>query len=241
MSSSGRDPSIEAAAILLRRVQALRLQHGGTRPERIDKLLDDARKIDSTLREQRRSSAARLSFFDALGLGDDELAHSRFLAFLLDPGARHDQGAFFLKSFLARFGVARAANPPGLEAASVCVEFAVGQNRLDIVILLPNFGAVCIENKTWSGEGREQISRYQQWLASIPEGPKQLIFLTPDGRHASTAGTSNVPPTPISYADLAKWLLEQQGSVPEKLRHVLEMYADACLQLHASVKNGGTK
>lgn len=224
---------------MLRQVQALRARYGGTRPERVSNMLARARRIDADLCEQRRSTATRFNFFDALGLGDDELAHSRFLAFLLDPGGRHDQGAFFLGSFLARFGAAQAANPPNLEAASVCVEFSAGQDRLDIVMLLPNFGAVCIENKTWSGEGKDQIARYQRWLAGIPDGPKQLIFLTPDGRHATTAVTHGAPVTPVSYAELAEWLQKLRDRVPERLRHVLEMYADACLQLHANVNRRG--
>jgi hypothetical protein len=149
------------------------------------------------------------------------VAHSRFLAFLLDPCAAHDQGALFLETFLARFGFMMRPIP-GLDASSVCTEFAVAGDRLDIVIFLPQFGVLCIENKTWSDEGQEQIRRYQRWMASLPHGPKQLVFLTPDGRDSATAEPGGIPVTAVSYRAIGEWLNAPELVVPPRLRTALD-------------------
>src|SRR5574337_738498 len=45
---------------------------------------------------------AEFNIFEALGIVRQELRHSDFLSFLLNPAERHGIGDYFLKSFLIR-------------------------------------------------------------------------------------------------------------------------------------------
>jgi hypothetical protein len=227
-----REIGIEEAASLIRRVGAVRAAHAPRRCKRIATLLRRARSVVSDYLDQLRTNAPRLNLFSALGICDDEFSHSRFLAFLLDPAESHDQRALFLHSFLARFAPRLLASPGDLHAAFVRREFAAGSDRPDIVVFLPGVGVLCIENKTWSKEGPRQIARYQDWLASQGRGTKQLVFLTPAGREPRTAKRCAIPVTPVSYGAIAEWLRSLESAVPQRLRIVLEMHAEACLQLH---------
>src|SRR5215212_790172 len=44
----------------------------------------------------------RFNVFEAIGFTNQELMHSRFLAFLLDPGQNHGLGDLFLEGFLRK-------------------------------------------------------------------------------------------------------------------------------------------
>src|SRR5713226_8947641 len=46
------------------------------------------------------SRIGRFNIFDALRITDNEIRHSNFLAFLLDPAESHGQGQLFLKAIL---------------------------------------------------------------------------------------------------------------------------------------------
>ena len=73
---------------------------------------------------------------------------------------------------------------------------------MDLLLVLPKARtAICIENKIWAGEQQEQIGRYQAKLQERYPGWKNyIVFLSPDGRHASTVDSgSQVPVLLASY------------------------------------------
>jgi hypothetical protein len=232
MNDSRQPSPFEAAATLLRRVRELRAAQAPQRRRRIKTLLGHAQDIVAELQARSRASASRTNVFNVLDIGDCELSHSRFLAFLLNPAEQHDQRTLFLQSFLARFSPGIKLSAGELADAFVRREFTAESDRPDIVIFLPDFSVVCIENKTGSGEGRQQIARYQDWLRSLPPGRKQLIFLTPTGRDPITAKSCAIPVTAVSYRAIAEWLQSSELMVPGRLRAMLDMHAEACLQLH---------
>ena len=71
-------------------------------------ILDEDRKFLEALAvgnpdlERLESLIARFNMFEALGVVRQELRHSDFLAFLLDPRGSHGLGAAFARSLLQR-------------------------------------------------------------------------------------------------------------------------------------------
>ena len=212
-------------------------------PDRLRTLLQGARSAEAERRA--KDAGRRFNVFDAIAMVDDEIRHSRFLAFLLDPSAAHDQGAKFLQSFLQLIGsripetdaVARACIQEPLKNARVRTEVALGDlGRMDLVIYLPERRVICIENKVWAAEQDHQIERYQHWLLVAPEARdgRLIVFLTPGGYQPSTAMPANQPAPfvrSLSYADLADWLEGFANSLPPPVDVVLKMYKMICRRL----------
>ena len=151
-----------------------------------------------------------LDVVGTLGVGRDEVAHSRLLAALLDP-RRHRGAETMLRSLLR--GVLRRRDLSGktgervraiVEDAWTRIEVARELRRIDIVVLISSSrGAVAIgiENKIDAGEGEEQLGRYQEALKhAFPGRDVLLVFLTPTGRDSKTAISRHpVPTVPVGY------------------------------------------
>ncbi|HAH57521.1 MAG TPA: hypothetical protein DCL86_05190, partial [Bacteroidales bacterium] len=50
--------------------------------------------------EQEHELGEKFNIFEAVGMARQEIRHSRFLAFLLNPLAPHGLGEYFLRNFL---------------------------------------------------------------------------------------------------------------------------------------------
>ena len=129
---------------------------------------------DPNLKRLRDLVEEQRSEFDAiefLGLSNDEEFHSNFLAWLLDPRQNHGLGDYFLRHFLARTRAQTTANFPKWSATSVYREWVNevdGQwGYLDILVANQAKKFLCaIENKIWSWEHSEQLTRYRKHESS---------------------------------------------------------------------------
>ena len=128
-----------------------------------------------------------------------ETAHTRALAWLLDPSKEHDFGSKLLEALLER--VEGQRHP--LEVRRVESEFLIDQpgkseatGRID-VFAEGNWSdgrgkripwLLVLEAKIDACEGEGQLSRYEAWLESFADDRKVLrVFLTPAGRQTETA------------------------------------------------------
>ncbi len=201
-------------------------------------------------KEWWRRTASRFNVFEAARIDRAEIRHSAMLGYLLDPAAQHDQGTLFLESFLKKCLGIDPAEIVGLESTRVALEYSVSVangmredndrgRRMDIVIFLPDGRIIGIENKVDAAEGDGQISDYQRWLEkrSHQNGMKPLlVFLTPDGRSPKGHDPDSVKVLPLLYRRLGMWLQELISSdLPDRMRHVLGMYADICLKVRGDV------
>ena len=221
---------------------------------------DQTKKLDTFFREYHlactkqqecwRRTASRFNIFEAIKIDRNELRHSAMLAYLLDPAEHHDQGTFFLDSFLKECLKTDLTEIDGLEHARVTLEHSVSVaddtradntrgRRMDIVIFLPDGRIIGIENKVDAAEGDNQVSDYQRWLDQQPHpsGMKPLlVFLTPDGRPPKDSIPNSVTVLSLSYRQLGLWLQALVSSdPPDRLCHVLCMYADVCLKVGGDV------
>jgi hypothetical protein len=145
--------------------------------------------VDNPELERLEQILAQFNIFDAIGVARQELRHSDFLSFLLDPKQSHGLGDAFSKRLIQRalMGAGGAALPVtaidldlwSLERLSVIREW----QNIDILLLDEDRQlAVIIENKIGSGEHSGQLARY---LRAVERAhPKKRIvglYLTPDG------------------------------------------------------------
>ena len=143
--------------------------------------------VDNQELEQLESLLAEFNIFEAVGAVQQELRHSDFLAFLLDPSNSHGLGDTFLKRLLKRVLIG-FSNPP-LSAVEIDVadlhEAVVWREwrHIDILIHDPATKLVCaIENKVGSAEHSGQLHRYRETvLAEFPDHSKIFVYLTPEG------------------------------------------------------------
>jgi hypothetical protein len=201
-----------------------------------------ARLLSDKLRKERMRTAERFNLFELIGLQDSEALHSKFIAGLLDPQGRHDQGSLFLRSFLGQIGLEDIAQleDEGIPTW-VVTEWPTPNGRIDIIVFLGHSAVVCIENKVWATEQKDQIGRYQCWLAGFSQHTKSrcVVFLTPDGRPPGTAAPCTAPEASVrvhqmSYRDVATWIGSLEQQVPAAIAVVLRMYASICRQIGAN-------
>ena len=116
-----------------------------------------------------------------------EAFHSRIISWLLDPSAHHRQAGHFIAALLNA-----TMAPPRLltadwSAAQVLQEWRRDVDEqwsyLDILILNWDYrNLIAIENKTFSQEHSNQLTRYRRALAdAFPDFARHHIFLSPGG------------------------------------------------------------
>jgi hypothetical protein len=160
----------------------------------------------------------RYNVFEAIGFGDQEVMHSHFLAFLLDPKQKHRLGNLFLRSFLRRVSqTAKEDSRPSpcdhigdgnLRQTTVQTEVYTEDGRIDVLLLdVANRWAIIIENKIWTFEHSCQLQRYYRFVERIYPGCEVFgVYLTPLGD----------PPTHEKYLPLG------YGAVCEVIDSILE-------------------
>ena len=167
------------------------------------------------------------------GLWAFEEFHSRVISWLLDPSAYHRQAGHFINVLLN----ATMAPPQMLaadwSASQILQEWASvvdGQwGYLDILIVnRESRNLIAIENKTFSQEHSNQLTRYHLALANeYPDFTRHHIFLSP-------AGVS-----PYFERDRKHWQPASYSIIHHAIREVLETGiadpdANALLQIYAT-------
>ena len=229
-------------SLFLQNFKSLLDAQGDLRLQRIQSVLRGFKPLLDGLKERRQQTAPRFNVFDALDVDDDEKRHTRFMKYLLDPTAWHDQGDTFLRSFLQLLKSLKPCaldySEASVQGAKVNREFPLDPRSIvDIHIRLADGQIVLIENKIDSPEGDRQLARYQKWLDFQSPGafPHRLVFLTPEGRSPSTA----LRPEEIiclSYSQVAGWISNTPSVMAERLEVVLKQYSELCLGLYRRYK-----
>lgn len=123
---------------------------------RAKNLLEGFSEAREERKENQRTKAEDINIFEILGFTDDEVKHSKFLAWLLDPEETHAQGNLFFKHFLksAELPIKYADLP-----YKVKTEVNHEESRIDIEIKSEKNFLIHIENKVSASEGDEQLQR----------------------------------------------------------------------------------
>ncbi len=145
---------------------------------------------------------SEFNIFDAIGMSRQEIRHSTFLAFLLDPRGQHGFGDKFLTRFLQKAVHSEArtestVNRLDIELMDLYDVIVLREHHnIDILIVSEtNKLAVVIENKVGTSEHSDQLNRYMQTAQTLyPEYRKVPVFLSPEGVEPSLEDFN-----PISY------------------------------------------
>lgn len=161
---------------------------GTTILRQLDALIENIHEL-----EEIGDHASRFNLFEAIGLHKQELRHSTFLSFIMDPTQSHGFGGAFLKRFLIKTALADEGRMSGLTAADIACadwdEAMVFRERYSIDILIQNEEEkilVAIENKVHSSEHSNQLQRYHTLCRdTFADYRCMFVYLTPEGQEPS--------------------------------------------------------
>lgn len=165
--------------------------------------------------------ASPFNIFKALGVDTQEIRHSSFLAWLLDPTQTHGLRDIFLKGFLMKTtSKARALGIGTISPVDIDVwdlsdtEVQRERQNIDIILVNQPRNFVCvIENKIDSEEHGDQLRRYRKIVESrFPDLVHHFIFLTARDEEP----TDSEHYVKVTYDDVC-----------EAIDHVLKMRGDS--------------
>lgn len=188
--------------------------------------------VDNADLEQLELKLRRFNLFEALNLVWQEVRHSDFLAYLLNPTANHGLGDRFLKALLqcALKGTTNQNVTPIEIDVSNLGSAEVYRERHNIDIFVrdeTNHLAVIIENKVQSEEHSNQLARYYKSVSDeLPSWSIVAIFLTKGGE-APKDERHYVPLGYDQICQLIDRLINASGATLDPgVRTVIEHYAD---------------
>ena len=194
------------------------------------------------LAEQQRSEFDALDFIGRLRWGSggnlwsDEEFHSNLLAWLLDPRASHGIGEGFLTNFLRETFAPSEVQDDDWTRTKIIREWPNEVDGvwgyLDILILNESEQTLCaIENKVFSNEHSEQLTRYRKALAdSYPDFTRHHVFLTPRGAlpYRDEEREFWQPSTYAAVLSIVQQIVDDNSNpIKEDVRSFLRQYATA--------------
>jgi hypothetical protein len=188
--------------------------------ERLERIAAD----ETMLRDQGQWSHGRADSMGVLGRHRDELAHSKMVAWLLDPCGKHGLGTRVLKRVVQHV-LGLGPLPSDLARVRVRCEVPIGDaGRLDIEVESAGFYLI-IENKV---DAEEMPGQCRFYCDNVKRSDAHFILLSPDGRHAIDAAEC----VPLKYSALAGFLNEalQDASADAGGRRVAEDYLSTLRQ-----------
>lgn len=149
----------------------------------------EALVVDNHELDELEALLGQFNVFEAIGAISQELRHSDFLAFLLNPAQNHGLGDEFARRLLQRVLISAGDQPLPITPIDLDVwdlnEFVVQREWQNIDILLLEEAlkvVVIIENKIGSAEHSNQLARYYQTVEQNYPGWKILgVYLTREG------------------------------------------------------------
>ena len=139
--------------------------------------------------EELKNRTNQFNVFNALKLQNNEIRHSNFLGWLMTPYENHELGDYFIKEFLkSAIKDYSLKDETELSLSEIAflnlsdVEIRREYKNIDILIISPQNKFLCIiENKIWTGEHDNQLSRYAEIVEKeFIDYKKMYIFLTPE-------------------------------------------------------------
>lgn len=182
----------------------------------------------------------QFNIFETVGFTRQELRHSDFLAFLLDPRQNHRLGDAFVQRLLQKVLIAtrhltQPLSPVHLDSwdlgrLSVRREW----QNIDILLVDPvNRLVVEIENKIDSGEHSGQLRRYLNTVRNdypVAEWRHLALYLTPDG--AEPSETNYLPVDYGLVADAVEAVAASREPLIDPAVHQLLVHYTRMLRRH---------
>lgn len=209
--------------------------------EQVEYFIKALNDLDKSLTEIEISKSDDINVFYATGMSTQEIKHSAFLAWLLDPNQSHKMGKEFLLCFLKSLyeysnnaedlrsnkEILKGGNIISFEdfteffnADDIVVEtekvISNPENRIDVFIQSKKAETtIVIENKVFTGTHDEQLQRYEEETA-VFAGRKIYIYLTPSGdMPTNNQGEYERNWTILSYKSIIDFLDKKLKDIPK--------------------------
>lgn len=190
--------------------------------------------LDNSELEKLEELTSKFNIFESLDIAKQEIRHSNFLAWVMNPNESHSLGDYFLKRFLLR--TTSLANRRGLGGITP-IQIDISEfdevkvqrewKSIDIIIIDEKNKFVCvIENKVEAAEHSDQLNRYEAVVESeFPDFTKHFIFLTPDARRASNDRYLNIAYDEI--CDIIEYIIRAKSNLMgDEVKIFLSHYAE---------------
>ncbi|MBD1848103.1 PD-(D/E)XK nuclease family protein [Cyanobacteria bacterium FACHB-63] len=166
--------------------------------------------IDNPDLEALQAKISQFNIFEAVGMVRQEIKHSNFIQFLLNPSEKHRLGDLFLKKLL--IAILTAAEEAPVDSLDIAVsDFSDAEVRrewknIDLLIYSPTNSFVCvIENKVDAVERPHQLKIYEDVVdKEFRDCEKMFVFLTKEG----------------SAATRSRWISFDYGAIAEIIETV---------------------
>ncbi len=163
------------------------------------------------------------NIFHALKIIQQEIRHSNFLAWLLNPKENHGLGELFLKRFLREVLVSNKVNISLIEIEEMNLDIAEIKREflnIDILVEIENL-VIIIENKIRSKEHSNQLNRYFEEVTNHygREPVIAFVYLTVSGE-----APSNDSYIPLSYEKIERIISDILSVYYERLNPSILMY-----------------
>lgn len=209
--------------------------------EQIIKLLRDDDFTSLVKRSQQ------INLFSVVGMENQEIKHSNFLGWLLDPQAPHQLGDAFVKEILVNvFLQSGTAAGQGDEDSSASESISLDEildnyddanvareteDNIDILFRTEDKRLViCIENKVWANLSINQLDKYYDYVKERYNDYSRhvFIFLTPQGRPVPPDYSKhNKEWIPLSYDTIRRSLDNIRGrEMSPKTELLIKDYID---------------
>jgi len=183
--------------------------------------------------EHLEAHLQQFNIFEAIGAVRQELRHSDFLAFLLNPVQPHGLGDAFVKGLLQKVII-----DSGFECLVSAIDLDIWSldeleirrewNNIDILLIDTehNF-VVTIENKIDGSEHSSQLQRYKQIIHQhFPVFEMIFLYLTPEGKQPTDE--AYIPVAYTTIYELLDTIVESRTSilgldVQTVIRHYIDM------------------
>lgn len=185
--------------------------------------------------ERLESMLDRFNLFESLGIVRQEIRHSTFLRWILDPTETHGLGDYWLRQFLRKvikIGEGILNNAPSLFDLDDWnfgrTEVRKEWRNIDILILNEENRFVCvIENKVDSTQAKGQLRRYWELVEREFEGYKRAyVFLTRvDEKPQHSAYVS------VKYTDIADVIGDTLGRRESQLNPDIKLFVQHYLDM----------
>ena len=174
------------------------------------------------------------NIFTSLNLINNEIRHSNFLSWIMNPKENHNLKDYFLSSLLKI--ISMRASSSGINAPSIFdidnwsfieTEILREWRNIDILIKDDNHKLICvIENKIYSKEHSSQLRRYKEIVEEeYPNYQKMFVYLTIEGDEASEDEYLS-----INYHDIIKIITHiidnKSASIGEKILIFISHYRE---------------
>ena len=167
MQPSQADPTPDPVATVAPPVPAATSAGGAADQDLIDNepallaMLGDLKKLQAEFKLRND-----FNLFDAVGIQRQEIRHSRFLAYLLDPRNPHGLGSEFLRAVLAQaVSTNRPPNVSALRVETTDLDLSTvycERDHFDVSVEIPSLKLLfVIENKIDALESQDQLNAYR--------------------------------------------------------------------------------